>query len=307
MYYNLKQNGKAIQDNNFPLKNFVAVLSKQHIEKFNEYSPDFCQFIDIYRDFSFTRGEFSDNIFYGSIFIPSLLYTEHKGNDGYLSFDFLLEKDKLFIFTDSEIIKAQINEMIKIRIKKITDITSALYYLFESLIDNDLEKVSVIQDQLSCLEDRIYQNMHGEFSRRLTEFRGKTLKLSHYYLQFTALVSMLCENSTGLFNKKQAALFSSLSNRLSLLKDESDQLWDFTSQVREIYQEQLDLRQNQIMKLLTVLTALFFPLSLATGWYGMNFKYMPELDFKYSYPALIIISIGVVVFLCIWFKRKNFW
>lgn len=306
MYYNLKQNGKLIQDNNFPSKNFIAVLPKKYIGKFIEYSPDFCQFIDIYQDFYFTRGEFFEDTFYGSIFIPSLLFTEKKGNDGYISFDFLLEKDKLFIFTDSEIIKTQLNDMINLRFKKITDISSALYYLFEGLIDNDLEKISVIQDQLSCLEDKIYQNMHGEFSRRLTEFRGKTLKLSHYYLQFTALVSMLCENSTGLFNKKQAALFSSLSNRLSLLKDESDQLWGFTSQVREIYQEQLDLRQNQIMKLLTVFTALFFPLSLVTGWYGMNFKYMPELDFKYSYPVLILISICVVIFLCIWFKKKDF-
>jgi len=306
MYYNLRQHGKIINDNNFPSKNFLAILPKKDIEKFIEYSPDFYQFIDIYQDFSFTRGEFSEDIFYGSIFIPSLLYTEQKGNDGYISFDFLLEKDKLFIFTDSEIIKSQINDMINLRFKKLTDTNTALYYLFEGLIDNDLEKVSVIQDQLSNLEDQIYKSTQGEFSRRLTDFRGKTLKLSHYYLQFTALVSILCENSAGFFNKKQTALFSSLSNRLSLLKDESDQLWDFTSQVREIYQEQLDLRQNQTMRLLTVITALFFPLSIATGWYGMNFKHMPELNFKYSYPILIIISICVVIFLCIWFKKKKF-
>lgn len=306
MYYNLKQSSKAIHDNNFPSKNFLAVLPKEYIKKFSKYNVDFFQFIDIYKDFSFTRGEFYDNIFYGSVFIPSLLYTKTQNNDAYISFDFLMEKDKLFIFTDSDIIKTLLDEMINLRFKKITDINSVLYYLFEALIDSDLEKISLIQDQLSCLEDKIYNNLQGEFSRRLTEFRGKTLNLSHYYLQFNALISILCENSSGLFNKKQAALFSSLSNRLSLLKDESEQLWDFTSQVREIYQEQLDLRQNKIMKLLTVLTALFFPLSLVTGWYGMNFKYMPELNYKYSYPALIIVSIVVVTILCIWFKKKHF-
>jgi magnesium transporter len=59
------------------------------------------------------------------------------------------------------------------------------------------------------------------------------------------------------------------------------------------------------MTVLTVVTAIFMPLTLIVGWYGMNFKYMPELDSVWGYPAVIVISILIVVFCLIFFKRKK--
>lgn len=306
MYYDLKQNAQKLTGNNYPAKNFAAILPKDSIRLFKETNPNFCHFVNNYSDFNFTRAEFEENVFYGSIYIPGLLNGEHNASNIYSSFDFLLEKDRLYLLTDSNIIKKQIEEMAGLRSKALTDAALFLYYLMEYLVDGDLEKISVIQEQLSNLEDQIYKNIQGDFSRRLTEFRGRTLHILHYYLQFIALIAIISDNPISFFNKKQIQMFTSLSNRLSLLKNESEQLWDYTLQVREIYQEQLDVRQNQIMKLLTVITSIFFPLSLVTGWYGMNFEYMPELKYKMSYPILIIISIIVVLLLCKWFKNKHF-
>lgn len=306
MYYDLKQNAQKSAGNNYPAKNFAAILPKDSIRLFKEANPNFCHFVNNYSDFNFTRAEFEENVFYGSIYIPGLLNGEHNASNMYSSFDFLLEKDRLYLLTDSNIIKKQIDEMAGLRSKALTDAALFLYYLLEYLVDGDLEKISVIQEQLSNLEDQIYKNIQGDFSRRLTEFRGRTLHILHYYLQFIALIAIISDNPISFFNKKQIQMFTSLSNRLSLLKNESEQLWDYTLQVREIYQEQLDVRQNQIMKLLTVITSIFFPLSLVTGWYGMNFEYMPELKYKMSYPILIIISSIVVLLLCKWFKNKHF-
>lgn len=306
MYYDLKQNAQKLTGNNYPAKNFAAILPKDSIRLFKETNPNFCHFVNNYSDFNFTRAEFEENVFYGSVYIPGLLNGEHNASNIYSSFDFLLEKDRLYLLTDSNIIKKQIDEMAGLRSKALTDAALFLYYLLEYLVDGDLEKISVIQEQLSNLEDQIYKNIQGDFSRRLTEFRGRTLHILHYYLQFIALIAIISDNPISFFNKKQIQMFTSLSNRLSLLKNESEQLWDYTLQVREIYQEQLDVRQNQIMKLLTVITSIFFPLSLVTGWYGMNFEYMPELKYKMSYPILIIISSIVVLLLCKWFKNKHF-
>lgn len=47
------------------------------------------------------------------------------------------------------------------------------------------------------------------------------------------------------------------------------------------------------------------PLTLIAGWYGMNFKYMPELQYKWAYPAVIVLSIGIVIGSIILFKKKN--
>ena len=59
------------------------------------------------------------------------------------------------------------------------------------------------------------------------------------------------------------------------------------------------------MRILTVVTTIFMPLTLIAGWYGMNFKYMPELMSKYGYPGVIVFSILVVVIEIIYFKRKK--
>ena len=67
----------------------------------------------------------------------------------------------------------------------------------------------------------------------------------------------------------------------------------------------MDVKQNRIMTLLTVITSIFLPLTLIAGWYGMNFKYMPELNWKLGYPAVILVSIAIVVGCVRWFKKKK--
>ena len=65
------------------------------------------------------------------------------------------------------------------------------------------------------------------------------------------------------------------------------------------------MHQNRTMTLLTVITTIFMPLTLIAGWYGMNFRYMPELGWRIWYPLVIVISIAVVVFCLIIFKKKR--
>lgn len=80
-------------------------------------------------------------------------------------------------------------------------------------------------------------------------------------------------------------------------------LLDYAQQVRDAYQAQVDAQQNSNMQFLTIISTIFFPLTLITGWYGMNFENMPEL--KNGYPYIIGVSI-IVVAVCIWvFKRKK--
>ncbi len=76
-------------------------------------------------------------------------------------------------------------------------------------------------------------------------------------------------------------------------------------QLRDLIQSQLDVRQNRIMTMLTVVTSIFLPLTLIAGWYGMNFRYMPELEWRYSYPTVIAVSLAIVIVCLFWFKRKK--
>ena len=82
-------------------------------------------------------------------------------------------------------------------------------------------------------------------------------------------------------------------------------LRDYTVQVRDLYQTRLDVKQNRIMTILTIVTTVFMPLTLIVGWYGMNFRYMPELDSPYAYPIVIIVSLAIVILSLVFFHKKK--
>ena len=78
-------------------------------------------------------------------------------------------------------------------------------------------------------------------------------------------------------------------------------------QVQEVYHSEIEIRQNNVMKMLTLITAIFLPLTLIVGWYGMNFEHMPEIGWEYGYLFVIILSAVIVTSALMMFKKKNYW
>lgn len=94
-------------------------------------------------------------------------------------------------------------------------------------------------------------------------------------------------------------------HRVEQLQNHVHLLRENVLQIRELYQSIQDARQNKIMAVITIVTTIFLPLTLITGWYGMNFVYMPELQWRYGYFAVIMISLIIVIAEIIYFKKKN--
>jgi magnesium transporter len=80
---------------------------------------------------------------------------------------------------------------------------------------------------------------------------------------------------------------------------------DMVSGMLDIYLSSLSNRMNAVMKVLTIIATLFIPLTFVAGIYGMNFKYMPELEWRWSYPIVWFIMIVVAVVMLCYFKRKK--
>jgi magnesium transporter len=94
--------------------------------------------------------------------------------------------------------------------------------------------------------------------------------------------------------------------RLDRLERSSATLRESVMQPREAYQSQVDNDANQMMKLFAVVSSIFLPLTFLTGWYGMNFRHMPELYWKYVYPSLFLAVLAIVSGIVIVFRRKKF-
>ena len=112
-------------------------------------------------------------------------------------------------------------------------------------------------------------------------------------------------NENDLFVEEDLWYFKIFKEKAENLAQNVNLLSDSLFQLREAYQSTLDVKLNNTMKVLTVFTCIFSPLTLITGWYGMNFAGMPELTWKLGYPLVAVLSIAVVVIMLRIFKKKK--
>ena len=132
-------------------------------------------------------------------------------------------------------------------------------------------------------------------------------QMFRYYHQLTEFAQEMIDGKDVCFDGDGIGAFSDLIDRTGRLADEVEVMREYANEVWEIYQAQINIRQNDIMKVLTIVTTIFLPLSLLAGWYGMNFAYMPELSWKYGYLFVIALSLGIIAFCLILFKKKKYW
>ena len=180
-----------------------------------------------------------------------------------------------------------------------------IYDFLETIISCDLNMLERYEDEITVIEDRILEgNLTGELERN-NEIRGELLKLKMYYEQLIDLGQELAENENDFFMSDNLRFFELFTARVTRLQGLVSTLKEYTMQVRELYQSELSVKQNRIMTVLTVVTTIIMPLTLVTGWYGMNFKYMPELDSPLAYPIVIGVVILMAISGIIYFKKKK--
>jgi Mg2+ and Co2+ transporters len=128
--------------------------------------------------------------------------------------------------------------------------------------------------------------------------------LKRYYEQMLGVLDELQENGNRLIPGVALRYFKIFAGRVDRLYHGVINLRDYVTQVREAYQAEVDIGLNSIMKIFTVLTAIFLPLTLLVGWYGMNLQ-MPEFKWPLGYAMVIVIAVAIVVLCLVLFKRKK--
>lgn len=181
------------------------------------------------------------------------------------------------------------------------------YAFLELLLARDLHHLQELEERLNRMEDDILAGRLEDLNSDMTALRREVARWIRYYTQMEDMVCSLQENEIGLFSDNELRQIHLVEKRIGRLQSEAQTLREYALQVREQFQAEIDVRQNKIMKTLTIVTTVFLPLTLVTGWYGMNFAGMPELTWKYGYPVVIGASAAIVL-LCLWImKKKRFW
>ena len=180
-----------------------------------------------------------------------------------------------------------------------------LHDFLEQIVDRDLSIMERYEDELHQIEDTILSSQGQGDLARVNEIRSDLRRLLIHYEQLIDMTQELEENENGFFREEKLRYIHLFMNYITRRQSSAASLRDYTMQVRDLYDAQLEVRQNRIMTLLTVVTTIFMPLTLIAGWYGMNFRYMPELEWRFGYPAVIALSVAIVAYCLIQFKRKK--
>lgn len=178
-----------------------------------------------------------------------------------------------------------------------------LYNYIAEFMSRDLEMLVAYERRLLRMEEDVGQEHIAGIQTKLMPIRRELLNLRSYYDEIMDLTKELEENENGFFLKKHLKYFGTLTDRADRLMSRTSHLLEYAQQVKDACQAQADAKQNSNMQFLTVISTIFFPLTLITGWFGMNFKDMPGLE--NGYPFIVALS-AVVIFVClIIFKKKH--
>ncbi len=213
-----------------------------------------------------------------------------------------LEKERAFFFTSKE---QEVEQMLESCMEKLGErltLSKLVYAFLEMQMQGDAEAFDAIEKEILELEQALITAKKRDCVVEIIRLRKKLMVLKKYYEQFLLLLDILTEEEMGLFEKKKSLRL--LQRRTERRFQNVLNLREAVTQVRESYEAEVDISLNTTMKIVTVVTTIFMPLTLIVGWYGMNFE-MPEYDWTHGYFFVIVLSAVCILAGIIFFKKKH--
>ncbi|WP_019679703.1 magnesium transporter CorA family protein [Ruminococcus flavefaciens] len=303
MYYYIRKTLEKAEKLDFKRKKekYVAVLnSVEWLENRDKFDMGIEMDIDLSIIHS-TKAEVNYDSLTGTFSVPDRDNISAPAT----GFAFALDEKGIVFIDDSGFVNKTISNIISTKKWAMPSLERFIFDFLEQIVAHDQMFLERVDKELDTIESNILDGEEKDPSQRISRIRSDLRDLRVHYEQLLDLSQELEENENNFFSKDNTRYFHLFSQRVSRLHDLTTSLRDFSIQIRDLYQSQLDIKQNRIMALLTVITSIFMPLTLIAGWYGMNFKYMPELEYKWAYPLVIAISVLIVVFSLIFFKKKK--
>ena len=303
MYYYIKNTLEKTNKLDFKGKSgqFVAVLtSAEWLENRDKFDMGIEMDIDLSAIHS-TKAEVNYDSLTGTFSIPDRENISAPNTN----FAFALDEKGIVFIDDSGFVDKTISNIISSKRWTMPSLERFIYDFLEQIVSRDQIILERVDKELDTIESNILDGEEKDPSQRVSRVRSDLRDMRIHYEQLLDLGQELEENENDFFNEDNTRYFHLFTQRVSRLHDLTASLREYSIQIRDLYQSQLDIKQNRIMALLTIITSIFMPLTLIAGWYGMNFKYMPELGYKWAYPAVIAFSVAIVIVSLIFFKKKK--
>ncbi|KUP23136.1 magnesium/cobalt transporter CorA [Paenibacillus sp. DMB5] len=182
---------------------------------------------------------------------------------------------------------------------------AAAYTVMDKLVDRYFPSLYNLEDELADLESMGEKESVEELMSQVFRVRGRLLKLRRTIVPMRDLMYRIVNSQHVQSNGEERIYFGDIHDHLLKLTDMIEVDREMTADLRDSYISLNSNRMNSIMKTLTVITTVFMPLTLIAGIYGMNFRVMPELDWTYGYPVILLVMLALGGSMILWFRRSG--
>ncbi len=182
-------------------------------------------------------------------------------------------------------------------------------FLFHAVIDTVVDNYNATLDILEYEIDQIEDDILGEFDedtlRSIFTLRRDIIQLRRVVIPQKEVVLHLSREQFPQISSRAAVYFSDIHDHLLRIDDLANFHREILSSSLEIYYSSVSTKTNETIKVLTIFTVLFIPPTFLVGLWGMNFTHMPELDWRWGYPAALTFILVIILFLFVFFRKKD--
>ena len=249
--------------------------------------------------------DFDDYLF---ISLKMLTYTEQEKLLQIEHVSIILGRNHVLSFQEGEgDVFEPIRERIrksKVRIRKMGNDYLA-YSLIDAVVDNYFLVIEKLGEEIEDMEDTLLSDPRPDLLKDIHNIRRELIFLRKSIWPLREIVNYLERGESPLIQEKTSVFFRDLYDHTIQVMDTVESLRDMSSGMQDVYLSSVSNKMNDIMRVLTVIATIFIPLTFIAGIYGMNFKYMPELEWHWGYPVVWGIMLLIGILMLIYFKIKN--
>jgi len=180
-----------------------------------------------------------------------------------------------------------------------------LFRLLDATIDNYYKVVEYVNDRSRMLEPRIIDDPDSELLKEIEMQKGKLLVMLKIVGPLKDMTLSLEKVENNLLSKQNIHYYVDLKDSCLAILDDIDSTISLLDGLTNLYYAVQGQKMNETMKVLTVISAIFIPLTFLAGIYGMNFHNIPELRSPYGYFILLGVMVIITILMIIYFKRKG--
>ena len=179
------------------------------------------------------------------------------------------------------------------------------YSLLDAVVDNYFVILEKFGDKIESIETELIGNPRQQTVQRIYQLKREMIFLHNAVWPLREVVSNINKHESPLIKEATAPYLRDVYDHVVHIIDSVDIYREMLSSMLDMYLSSVSNRLNEVMKVLTAISLIFMPLTFIVGVYGMNFKYMPELEWRYGYFITLLAMLGIGVVMLLYFKRKK--